>query len=195
MYAAALVHSSEILFAIFEVLSWTHAYLEFVTCEYKCVCVFVWNAFEPGICFMLFGFSCNIWCFGSCNTNANSTNFLKTEPMRLPMRGCTVQCVMHTCIARAFCRNRGNFRKCIIVSFRCYLECNLKCIQAPSPLPGSSHSIAVLFCRYYDVCGISYVLMFRLDISVGVEHCIIFNILVCVCNRTCMHHHAHPCAM
>lgn len=52
---------------------------------------------EPGNCFMLFGFSCNICCFGSCSTNANSTNFLKTEPMRLPFWAeCECVCV---CVA------------------------------------------------------------------------------------------------
>lgn len=98
----------------------------------------------PANCFMLFGFSCNICCFGSYSTNANSTNFLKTEPMRLPHFVCMAVCsgdskkeieieresAMQSRSAPYFAAMEVIFKMHYRFISCCYLQCNLKCIQA-----------------------------------------------------------------
>lgn len=113
----------------------------------------VWAHFWAGHLFYAFVVSYNI-----------SVLVLVTQ-MQIPLNETMhLSACMSVCVCgRAFRRNEGNFRKCIIVSFRCYLQCDLRCIQAQFTV--STHSGLFVFGRNYYLCWISYVLMFRLGFS------------------------------
>lgn len=143
----------------------------------------------PGNCFMLFGFSCNICCFGSCSTNANSTNFLKTEPMRLPHFVCMAvylgeskreierESAVQSRSAPYFAAMEVIFKMHYRFISCCYLHCNLKCIQA----------LAYTLIPSRLCLSFSDIMMY-----VGL---VTFNVLACFSRCRALHNIQYPCVI